>query len=75
MILQEGEYRIDRAADEGIWISRKVLEDWREHYYKVADKEKHKYKHGNNTFRYPFYVGKAEVLTDLIKMFYDLEGE
>ena len=71
MTLRNDEYRIE---DDGIWISKQVLEQFRDHYNGVADKQKRKFVKGEDNFRYPFYLGKAEVCTDLLKMFEPLEG-
>lgn len=51
-----------------------MLEQFRNHYFGVADNQKRKFKKGEDNFRFPFYLGKAEVCTDLLKMFDPLEG-
>ena len=62
MVLQD--YKID---GEYICISKKELEEWREHYHNVAS-EKGKGRIGW------FYLGKREVLIDILKMFEPLMG-
>lgn len=68
MILQQGEYKIQ---DDGIWIKKSELEAWEKHYsksyLKIAGSCKHK--------RVGYLLGKITVLTDLLKMFDDLDGE
>jgi hypothetical protein len=64
MILQQGEYKIQ---DDGIWIKKSELEAWRKHYSKIAGSGEHK--------RTRYLLGKITVLTDLLKMFDDLEIE
>ena len=71
MELRNGEYQI---KDGGIWIPKKVLEEWRDHYCKVADSNKKRWFKEGNEFAYPHYIGKATVLIDLLKMFEPLEG-
>jgi hypothetical protein len=70
MVLQNDEFKIQ---DDGIWISKKALEECRDHYFKVADKFKPKPKRQDLDFRWPFYVGKADVCIDLLKHFEPLE--
>ena len=66
MILQSDEYKIQ---DDGIWISKKALEECKQHYEQVAehcfDKE--------NDFKTLFYMGKSNVYNDLLKHFEPLE--
>ena len=64
MILQQGEYKIQ---DDGIWIKKSELEAWKKHYLKIAGYGKHK--------RADYLLGKIAVLTDLLKMFDNLEIE
>ena len=66
MILQSDEFRID---GDGIWISRKALEECKQHYQKVADK----CHLGKNNLQKVFYIGKADVYVDLLKHFEPLE--
>ena len=70
MILQKDEYRIQY---DGIWISKAALEECKKHYHKVADKFKPKPKKQELDFRYPFYLGKADICVDLLKHFEPLE--
>ena len=62
MVLQD--YKID---GEYICISKKKLEEWRDHYNNVAS-EKGRGKIGW------FYLGKGEVIIDILKMFEPLMG-
>lgn len=71
MQLERDEYRIQ---DEGIWISKKALEECKQHYCKVADKFSPKPKKQDLDFRYPFYFGKADICNDLLKHFEPQEG-
>lgn len=72
MVLQNGEYKIE---NEGIWVKKETLEELRDHYCDVADKCKNSFLKGEDTFKYPFYIGKADICKDLLKMFESLEGE
>jgi hypothetical protein len=66
MVLQNDEFKIQ---DDGIWISKKALEELREHYNKVSlgcDREK-KFLLAN------FYMGKCHAYIDLLKHFEPLE--
>lgn len=69
MILENDEYKLENG---GIWISKEALEECKQHYCSVADKFKPK-KGKDLDFRYPFYIGKADVCTDLLKHFDMLE--
>lgn len=66
MRLENDEYKIQ---DDGIWISKKALEECKKHYCKVAD-ECHL---GKNNLQKVFYTGKADVYVDLLKHFEQLE--
>lgn len=70
MVLEKDEYVV---YDDKITISKKALEGCRNHYCKVADKFKPKPKKQDLDFRWPFYVGKADVCIDLLKYFEPLE--
>ena len=70
MQLERDEYKIQ---DDGIWISKKALEECKQHYCKVADKFSPKPKKQDLDFRYSFYLGKADVYVDLLKHFESLE--
>lgn len=67
MRLKEHEYDIvDEAINDGgvgIFITKEALEKWRDHYLKVADKSK------EEPFKWGLYIGKADVLIDLLKHF------
>lgn len=68
MTLQQGEYEI---TNDAITIKKEVLEQWRDHYYNVAlDKELSEQEE-----KQMFYLGKHEVIVDLLKMLEPLEGE
>lgn len=62
MILQD--YAIE---DEYIKVSKKELEALADHYYNEA------IKYGNGKIGW-FYLGKREVLIDMLKMFDSLAG-
>ena len=72
MVLEKDEYKIE---NNGIWIPKKVLRHLRDHYCKVADKCKKEYFDNKDNFKFPLYIGKADVYKDLLKMFEPLEGE
>ena len=63
MILQD--YKID---GDSITITKQELEEARDHFCKVADKFKPR-KNKELDYRYALYLGKAAVLTDILKMF------
>ena len=61
MVLQSDEFKIE---NNGIWISKKALEELRQYYKRTA----------NSATPYNmYYVGKADVLTDILKHFEPLE--
>lgn len=62
MTLQD--YKID---GDYLCISKAELEKWRDHYNAVASEK------GKGEIGW-FYVGKADVLVDMLKMFEPLEG-
>lgn len=64
MTLREGEYKIQ---DDGIWISKKALEEWEDHYYKLG-------KGTCNSLLHAMYYGKHSVIFDLLLMFVPQEG-
>ena len=68
MTLRDNEYKI---MDDGIWLPKKVLEELQEHYCEVADKNKKDWIIKGD-FKYPFYLGKADVYRDLLKHFEEL---
>lgn len=57
MILQEN-YKV---VDDGIWISRKELEEWRDHYKSL-------YLEANSLPNEMLYIGKHDVIVDLLKI-------
>lgn len=67
MILQD--YSIE---GDSITITKQELQEARDHYCKVADKFKPRKNKGFD-YRYALYLGKAGVLTDILKMFEPLE--
>lgn len=66
MVLEKDEFKIQ---DDGIWISKKALEECKQHYCKVSDK----CHLGKNNLQKVFYMGKADVYVDLLKHFEPLE--
>ena len=71
MVIRGDDYKIE---GEGIWLSKKLLEEYKAHYLNVAEGNRDSCKKNKDTFKFPFYEGKAEVLYDILKMFYELEG-
>lgn len=67
MELRNGEYKLD---DDGIWIKKEVLEQWKDHYNSVSEELYKK----DDMIKAWYYMGKAAVFIDLIKMFEPLEG-
>lgn len=67
MILEQGEYEISEDGEK-ITITKKALEEWRNHYDKVR---KHYGERSNVAW---MYLGKTDVFVDLLKMFEPLEG-
>lgn len=65
MVLKD--YKID---GDYIKITKSELEQLREHYWNLA---KH---HGENrdSFRQALYIGKHDIIVDILKMFENLEG-
>lgn len=70
MTLNKDEFRIE---DDGIWISKAALEECRDNYRKLVCELKPKSKKEVPDFRYPYYIGKADVCTDLLMYFEPLE--
>ena len=71
MVLSKDEYKIE---NNGIWIPKKVLKQLQKHYCGVADKSKKDYFDGKDNFKFPMYLGKADVYRDLLKHFEKQEG-
>ena len=65
MVLQD--YKID---GEYICISKKELEEHRDHYHMLAQH----HKENRDSFRQSFYLGKRDVCIDILKIFEQLEG-
>ena len=59
---------------EKITLTRQEIQEARDHYCKVADKFKPKKESETLDPRYMLYLGKADVLTDMLKMYEPLEG-
>lgn len=68
MTLRQGEYEI---TDDAITIKKEVLEQWRDYYFNNALDM----KLSEQDEKQMFYLGKHEVIVDLLKMFEPLEGE
>lgn len=62
-----------KIEGESITLNKKELEEIRDHYCKVADKFKPKKGDEKFDFKYPFYIGKADIVVDILKMFEPLE--
>ena len=69
MILED--YKV--LDDDKIILSKKELENWKAHYSNVALSIKD-YEGVSPQFNKGFYLGKSEILCDIMKMFDDLEG-
>ena len=65
MVIRNDDYRIE---GDGIWLSKALLESYRDHYPKMAD------AHKKDSFLQGFYFGEAQVVFDILKMFEPLEG-
>ena len=57
-----------KIEGDSITITKQELEEARDHFCKVADKFKPR-KNKELDYRYALYLGKAAVLTDILKMF------
>jgi hypothetical protein len=55
-------------------LTKQEIQEAKNHYCKVADKFKPKKKDTILDPRYMLYIGKADVLIDILKMFEPLEG-
>ncbi len=73
MKLRKGEYEIQ---NEGIWIKKSALEELGKYYSEAANAERPEWIGGavNTMFTF-FFLGKVEIITDLLKMFDNLEGD
>lgn len=63
MVFQD--YKID---GDSITLTKQELQEARDHFCKVADKFKPR-KGKYTDLRYTLYLGKAEVLNDILKLF------
>lgn len=63
MIFQD--YKIE---DNKITFTKEELQEARDHFHKVADKFKPR-RNQEWDIRYALYLGKAAILTDMLKMF------
>lgn len=64
MRLENTEYRVKEMDGlKTITITKEALAEWRDHYLEVGD------GHREEPFIWGLYVGKADVLTDLLKHF------
>ena len=57
-----------KIEGDSITITKQELEEARDHFCKVADKFKPR-KNKEPDYRYALYLGKAAILTDVLKMF------
>ena len=64
MTLRKGEYEIN---EDSITIKKEVLEQWRDHYSEVSKSESREQLS-------LLYLGKHDVIVDILKMFEPLEG-
>lgn len=64
MTLRKGEYEIN---EDSITIKKEVLQQWRDHYLKVSKSESREQLS-------LLYLGKHDVIVDILKMFEPLEG-
>lgn len=70
MKLEKDEYCIThRIPCNTITITKQALEEWRDHYKKVASQNE------KESFIRGLYVGKADVLIDILKHFDNEEYE
>ena len=65
--------KFESAVIEGdkITLDRKELEELRDHYCKCADKYKPKKNDESIDFHYGFYIGKSDVLIEMLQCFDD----
>lgn len=69
MQFRNGEYQI---TEDSICIKKSVLEAWRDHYREVSKRNKD--IPFNEDWQGCIYMGKADVLVDILKHFDDLDG-
>jgi hypothetical protein len=65
MVLKD--YKIN---GDDIKITKSELEQLREHYWKLSNH----HKENRDSFRQAFYIGKHDIIVDILKMFENLEG-
>ena len=68
MVLRDGEYEI---SGDKITIPKKVLEKFRDHYYKLSCDFNKPKKEGGQRYLAWMYAGKFDVCVSLLKMFED----
>ena len=66
MQFQDNEYSV---TEDSITISKKALEDWRDHYVTISSE----FKFSERPDMVMFYIGKADALTEILKHFEDTE--
>ena len=64
MTLRKGEYEIN---EDSITIKKEILEQWRDHYLEASKSESREQLS-------LLYLGKHDVIVDILKMFEPLEG-
>lgn len=62
------DWRCAKIEGDTITINKKDLEEVRDHYLKVTQKQEF------NPTLFLYYTGKADVMIDLLKQFEPLEG-
>ena len=62
-----------KIEGDSITLTKQELQEARDHFCKVADKFKPKPKKGSIDPRYTLYLGKAEALNDILKMFEQID--
>ena len=65
------DYKIDR---DFITLTKKELEEIRDHFCKVADKFKPKKDDEKFDFRYPYYLGRADSVVYILKLFEPIDS-
>ena len=70
MILQSDEYKIQ---DDGIWISKKALEEFKTKFTTLAKEKGGQLELDISNTDMWYYLGKRDVLIDLLKHFEPLE--
>lgn len=70
MILQANEFKIE---NDGIWISKKAIEEFRTHFATLAKEKRNLPELDIAKTDMWHYLGKRDVLIDLLKHFEPLE--